>query len=57
MIKQSPDVGAAHLGRQNRAVIHRPDARELPASAGLTMEQPDAVNHLLVQWLARSEWI
>ncbi|MFN7153656.1 MAG: alpha/beta fold hydrolase [Acidovorax sp.] len=91
------DAGAAHLVRQNRAVIHRPDARlHLPhitcpvlvvcgaadqltppecsaeiaalvphadhtvlADSGhmLTMEQPDAVNHLLVQWLARSGWI
>ncbi len=91
------DAGAEHLVRQNRAVIHRPDARlHLPgltcpvlvvcgaadqltppecsaeiaalvphadhtvlADSGhmLTMEQPDAVNHLLVQWLARSGWI
>ncbi|MBU0747072.1 MAG: alpha/beta hydrolase [Gammaproteobacteria bacterium] len=91
------DAGAAHLVRQNRAVIHRPDARlQLPhltcpvlvvcgaadqltppecsaeiaalvphadhavlANSGhmLTMEQPDAVNHLLVQWMARSGWI
>lgn len=91
------DAGAAHLVRQNRAVIHRPDARlYLPhltcpvlvvcgqadqltppecsaeiaalvphadhtelADSGhmLTLEQPEAVNHLLVQWLARSGWI
>ena len=91
------DAGAAHLVRQNRAVVHRPDARLhlphvacpvlvvcgaadqltppecsaeiaalvpaaehhlLPDSGHmLTMEQPDAVNHLLVQWLARSGWI
>ncbi len=91
------DAGAAHLVRQNRAVVRRPDARlHLPhvacpvlvvcgaadqltppecsaeiaalvphadhtvlADSGhmLTMEQPDAVNHLLVQWLARSGWI
>lgn len=91
------DAGAAHLVRQNRAVVRRPDARRhlphvacpvlvvcgaadqltppecsaeiaalvpaaehhlLPDSGHmLTMEQPDAVNHLLVQWLARSGWI
>lgn len=90
-------AGAAHLVRQNRAVIHRPDARQhlpgmacpvlvvcgeadqltppecsaeiaalvphadhtLLAHSGhmLTMEQPEAVNHLLVQWLARNGWI
>ncbi|PJI96380.1 pimeloyl-ACP methyl ester carboxylesterase [Acidovorax sp. 69] len=91
------DAGAAHLVRQNRAVIHRPDARQhlpgvtcpvlvvcgqadqltppecsaeiaalvphadhtLLAGSGhmLTLEQPEAVNHLLVQWLARGGWI
>ncbi len=91
------DAGAAHLVRQNRAVIHRPDARlHLPRVACpvlvvcgeadqltppecsaemaalvpgadhhllpgcghmLTMEQPDAVTRVLVQWLARSGWI
>lgn len=90
-------AGAAQLVRQNRAVIHRPDARlHLPRVACptlvvcgeadqltppecsaeiaalvpraeyavlpqcghmLTMEQPDAVNHLLLQWLARGGWV
>src|SRR3989344_704008 len=91
------DAGASHLVRQNRAVIHRPDARQhlpgvacpvlvvcgeadqltppecsaeiaalvpgaehhlLPDSGHmLTMEQPETVTRLLVQWLARSGWI
>lgn len=91
------DAGAAHLVRQNRAVIHRPDARRhLPRAACpvlvvcgeadqltppecsaeiaalaphaessllddcghmLTMEQPEAVTHLLVQWMARKGWM
>ena len=91
------DAGPDHLVRQNRAVIHRPDARVhlpqlacpvlvvcgaadqltppdcsaeiatlvpgaerhlLPGSGHmLTMEQPEAVTRLLVQWLARSGWI
>lgn len=91
------DAGAQQLVRQNRAVIHRPDARlhlprvacstlvvcgeadqltppecsreiaalipgaELHVLAGcghmLTMEQPGAVNRLLLQWLARAGWM
>lgn len=91
------DAGADHLVRQNRAVIHRPDARVqlpkvtcpvlvvcgaadqltppecsaeiaalvpgaehhlLPDSGHmLTMEQPEEVTRLLVQWLARNGWI
>ena len=91
------DAGAEHLVRQNRAVIHRPDARQhlpsvacpvlvvcgaadqltppecsaeiaalvpgaehhlLPGSGHmLTMEQPEVVTRLLVQWLARNGWI
>ena len=91
------DAGADHLVRQNRAVIHRPDARAhlprvacpvlvvcgaadqltppecsaeiaalvpaaehhlLPGSGHmLTMEQPEVVTRLLVQWLARNGWI
>lgn len=91
------DAGADHLVRQNRAVIHRPDARVhlpqvtcpvlvvfgaadqltppecsaeisalipgaeyhlLPDSGHmLTMEQPEVVTSLLVQWLARNGWI
>ena len=91
------DAGADHLVRQNRAVIHRPDAQVhlpqlacpvlvvcgaadqltppdcsaeiaalvpgaehhlLPGSGHmLTMEQPEVVTGLLVQWLARSGWI
>ena len=91
------DAGAEPLIRQNRAVIHRPDARlHLPqvacptlvvcgeadqltppecsaeiaalvpgavhsvlAGCGhmLTMEQPEAVTGLLVQWLGRNGWI
>lgn len=90
-------AGAEQLVRQNRAVIHRPDARlhlariacptlvvcgdadqltppecsaEIAASVPgaelqvlaecghmLTMEQPDAVNRALLQWLARGGWI
>lgn len=91
------DAGPDHLVRQNRAVIHRPDARlHLPQMACpvlvvcgaadqltppecsaeiaalvpgaehhllpdsghmLTMEQPEVVTRLLVQWLARNGWI
>lgn len=91
------DAGADHLVRQNRAVIHRPDARAhlprvacpvlvvcgaadqltppecsaeiaalvpaaehhlLPDSGHmLTMEQPEVVTGLLVQWLGRNGWI
>ena len=91
------DAGPDHLVRQNRAVMHRPDARLhlpqvtcpvlvvcgaadqltppdcsaeiaalvpgaehhlLPGSGHmLTMEQPEVVTSLLVQWLARSGWI
>ncbi|RZJ61116.1 MAG: alpha/beta fold hydrolase [Acidovorax sp.] len=90
-------AGAEQLVRQNRAVIHRPDARlhlpriacptlvvcgdsdqltppecsaeiaalvpgaehEVLAECGhmLTMEQPDAVNRALLQWLARGGWV
>lgn len=90
-------AGAEQLVRQNRAVIHRPDARVhlpqvacptlvvcgaadqltppecsaeiaalvpgaehhlLPDSGHmLTMEQPEVVTRLLVQWLARNGWI
>ena len=90
-------AGAGQLVRQNRAVIHRPDARlhlprvacptlvlcgvadqltppecseeiaalvpgatyHLLADCGhmLTMEQPEAVNRLLLQWLARGGWV
>ena len=89
-------AGAEQLVRQNRAVIHRPDARQhlariacptlvvcgdadqltppecsaeiaalvpgahhelLPACGHmLTMEQPEAVNRALLQWLARGGW-
>lgn len=89
-------AGAEQLVRQNRAVIHRPDARvHLPQVACptlvvcgaadqltppecsaeiaalipdasytvlddcghmLTMEQPDAVNQLLLRWLAQGGW-
>ncbi|MBV7427962.1 MULTISPECIES: alpha/beta fold hydrolase [unclassified Acidovorax] len=89
-------AGAQQLVRQNRAVIHRPDARlHLPrvacptlvacgaadqltppecseeiaalipgahhavlAECGhmLTMEQPEAVNRLLLEWIARGGW-
>ena len=91
------DAGPDHLVRQNRAVIHRPDACQhlphvacpvlvvcgaadqltppecsaeiaalvsgaehhlLPDSGHmLTMEQPEVVTRLLMQWLARSGWI